>query len=191
MTATNDSLKVGDRAPDFSLSDHAGVQHELAEMCRDRPLAIFFERHLGCPFCHDHVMNVKLDYDRIRAAGGDATVIVMGGQDQAAGFKERHDLPFVCLSDPNKVAYSAFEAPRGNFWSVAGPKIWIAGLRAILRGGAGKIGDDVHQLQSSFVVDQQQIIRYVHRAKTSADYPDHDQIIATIESLTGASAAQA
>lgn len=180
-------LSPGDAAPDVALHDHTGRAVQLSELWR-QPVVLFFERHLGCPFCREHVADVRDDYERFRAAGAEVAVVTMGTPEQAAAFREERSLPFTCLSDPEQQAYRAFEIPRGGMSQIAGPAVWGAGLRATLRGGVRQPQGDLQQLHGVVVVDGRGVVRYVHRAKSSADMPPNDEILDVLRSLEGETA---
>ena len=133
--------------------------------------------------CREHVVDVRDDYQRFLDAGGDVAVIAMGTVEQTATFRDRNRLPFVCLADPQRVAYQAYGVPRGTASQVAGPAVWAGGLKATLRAGVGKPIGDVLQLHGAFVVDCQGVIRFIHLPKHSADQPTNDELIVQLQNL--------
>lgn len=133
--------------------------------------------------CREHVVDMRDDYKRFLDAGGDVAVVTMGTADQTAAFRERIQLPFICLADPERVAYRAFGVPKGTFGQIAGPAVWRGGLKAVLRAGFGKPVGDVLQLQGSFIIDQHGIIRFVHLPQHSADRPTNEELIAQLRLL--------
>jgi peroxiredoxin len=175
-------LSPGDNAPDLRIPDQDGVPRQLSELWR-RPLALFFVRHLGCPFCREHLHEVRDEYEKFQAAGGDVVAVTMGTPEQTAAFRASLRLPFLCLADEKQEAYRAFEVPRGSVSQVAGPAVWGAGLKALLRGGIGVPQGDVQQLQSTVVVDSHGVVRYIHRPTNSADNPPNDEIVKLLASL--------
>jgi len=126
---------------------------------------------------------VRNDYPRFRAAGGEVLVVTMGSVSQTAAFRERNQLPFACLSDPKREAYQAYRVPRGGLAEVAGPKVWLAGAKAVVRGGIGVPRGDTLQMPATFVIDRTGTIRFAHHPENQADRPSHEQIIATFETL--------
>jgi peroxiredoxin len=176
-------LSPGDHAPDIKLHDHTGRPIRLSELWR-RPVVLFFERHLGCPFCREHVAAVRDDYQRFQRAGAEVAVITMGTPEQTAAFRAERKLPFPCLSDPGQQAYRAFQIPRGGMNEVAGVCVWGAGLRATLRGGIRRPQGDVQQLHGVVVVDAAGVIRYLYRPKNSADMPSDAEILHQLEAMT-------
>ncbi|MEQ8787958.1 MAG: peroxiredoxin-like family protein [Pirellulaceae bacterium] len=176
-------LSPGDAAPDVALHDHTGQSVKLSQFWR-RPVVLFFERHLGCPFCREHVANVRDDYQRFRDAGAEVVVVTMGTPKQAAAFREERKAPFACLADPEQQAYRAYEIPRGGMNEVAGVCVWGAGLRATLRGGVRRPQGDLQQLHGVVIVDAAGVVRYVYRPKNSADIPANEVILHELQALT-------
>ena len=123
---------------------------------------------------------MRRDYNRFRDAGGEVAAITMGTPEQAAAFRDRHKLPFHCLSDPQRVAYEAFGIGRATIRQVAGPLVWLRSAWALVRhGGGAPIGDPL-QLHAAFIVDCSGVIRFARYPRHSADLPAHDEMIATI-----------
>jgi peroxiredoxin len=133
--------------------------------------------------CREHVVDVRDDYQRFLDAGGDVAVITMGSVEQTAVFRERNRLPFVCLADPQRIAYQAYGVPRASVMQVAGPAVWAGGLKATLRAGFAKPVGDVLQLHGSFIVDGQGVIRFIHLPAHSADQPANSELIERLKNL--------
>ncbi|MCC9607019.1 AhpC/TSA family protein [Blastopirellula sp. JC732] len=186
MSARN-SLEIGDAAPHVTVQTCQGEPVQLADRWRDQPLLIQFARHLGCPFCRDRAQQLKLDYAEIAKHRGDVVFITMGPHERAQQLKESMQLPFDVLVDPHRSAYQAFRVPRGGFSEIAGPRVWLPGLSAVLRSGIGTPGDDLVQLQGTFVVDETGVIRLVHTPRHSADFPQLSEVLAALDSQTAAS----
>jgi len=122
------------------------------------------------------VVDVRNDYEKFQAAG-DVAVITMGTVEQTAGFAQRLKLPFVCLADPDQTAYKKFGVHRGGVSEVAGPKVWAAGLRALVRGGAGKPVGDVLQMHAAFVIDSEGRIQLAEYPENSADITPNSALL--------------
>ncbi len=56
------------------------------------------------------------------------------------------------VSDERKALYAAFGLTRGSIGQVAGPRVWLPGLKAILRHGLGKPVGDPLMLSGWFLV---------------------------------------
>ena len=117
------------------------------------------------------------DYARANIA---MAIVMMGAVEKVAAIKEKFKVPFICLADPEQETYRAFEIPRGGLLSIAGPRIWLAGLRALFRGGMGRPGPDVHQMHAAVVIDTGGIVQLVHYPRNSADHVSFQQVVAAL-----------
>lgn len=94
----------------------------------------------------------------------------MGTPAMAAAFKEDAALPFTLLVDHTKETYRALEVKRGNLLAVAGPSVWIRGIKGIVTGKQGaKVEQDPFQLGATAVIEPGGTVRHIHRSKDSAD----------------------
>jgi len=180
MTVTMTDLPL---AADCELTDDAGTTRRLSEFWRDRPAAVVFVRHLGCPFCRQEAALLKRDWPRFDAAGAAVVLVTMSTAEDAAAFRKQFDLPFPVLADPDGHGYDAFAVPRGSLGAVSGPQVWAAGLKAVLQHGVGTPAGDVYRLSAAFVVDRDGTIRFAQRAANSADLPPHEEMLAALQTL--------
>src|SRR6056297_67583 len=135
-------LSPGERAPDFTLPDQDGRQVTLAELLQEGPLVLYFYPADFTPGCTKEACTIRDMHDEIASAG--MRVVGIAPQDAAshARFRDKHDLPFTLLSDPDKRAIRAYgvDGPlgvgvrRGTFLIGAGGEILDA-VRADLRIG--------------------------------------------------------
>ena len=176
---------MSDGAPDCKLVDDAGRERRLSELWREKPLVLFFVRHLGCPLCRSQAAEIRKNVGRFTEAGAEIAMVTMGTGDDAAEFRKRMELPFSVLADADQECYRAFSVPRGGVLSVIGPHLLPSGLLATLRHGAAKSATDPWQLPGAFVIDTQGAIRFEHRAKHSADWPKNDDLVAAIRAARG------
>jgi thioredoxin-dependent peroxiredoxin len=128
-------LKAGDRAPEFTLADQDGRKISLAELLRDGPLVLYFYPADFTPGCTKEACTIRDMHDEIAAAG--MRVVGIAPQDAAshARFRQKHDLPFTLLADPDKAAIKAY--------GVNGPLGMIVRRATFLVGADGVIRDAV------------------------------------------------
>ncbi len=107
-------------------------------------------------------------------------VVVMAEPEQALALIERYGLTYLVLCDPQQTAYQYFEIPQGRPMQYVGPKTWLTGLRAMIRGGIGKPSHDIKQMHGTVVIDSSGTVIYKHLGRHSADYtPLADVLSAT------------
>lgn len=106
-------LKVGDRAPEFVLRNDAGVDTSLTDLLADGSLILYFYPADFTPGCTKEACSIRDMHDDIHSVG--LRVVGISPQDGSshARFREKHELPFMLLCDPDKAAI--------NMYGVDGP----------------------------------------------------------------------
>ncbi len=132
-------LKVGDKAPEFSLPSTSGGSTSLKSL-RGKKVALFFYPKDDTPGCTKEACNFR-DHHRTLIRRG---IVVLGiSPDSVAShlkFQKKFDLPFSLLSDPDHSVASAYGA-----WGKK--KLYGREYDGILR--------------STFIIDEQGIIEHV------------------------------
>ena len=102
-------LAPGTKAPDFSLNDAAGKIVSLKQLLKSGPLILYFYPADFTPGCTKEACAVRDLHDDIVAAG--LRVVGVSPQSTAshARFRERHELPFTLLSDPDKATIRLYD----------------------------------------------------------------------------------
>jgi peroxiredoxin len=93
------ALKVGDRAPRFTLPDQNGAIVDSAEVLRSRALVLTFYRGFWCPYCNLDLQAIESAADAIRSHN--ATLVAISQQTASNSRKSRDQnrLSFPILSD--------------------------------------------------------------------------------------------
>jgi thioredoxin-dependent peroxiredoxin len=92
-------LRVGDRAPDFSLPDDAGNPVTLAELRSRGPVVVYFYPQDDTPGCTIEACTFRDSYEDFTEAGATVVGISADGGGKHRAFRDKHGLPFVLLSD--------------------------------------------------------------------------------------------
>lgn len=107
----------------------------------------------------------------------------------AAHFRDEYAIPFPLLVDRHKETYRAVELRRGSLWEIAGPPVWIRGMKGILQGHMWRVPkQDPEQLGGVIVAEPGGKVVYVHRSTRSSDNPPTDEVLAAIPTGAGATA---
>lgn len=175
-------LAAGDIAPDLMLPDHTGQSVKLSSLWHDQPLVLIFARHLGCPLCRGQLTQVRDQIQQYKDAGAEVAAVTMSPVAELPPFRERFQLPFRLLSDVERVAYRAYDLQRGGLLAVAGPVMWKRGWKSLITFGAGGVVGDPYQMPGSFVIGTNGILRWVHYAKSSADWGETVEHISAVQS---------
>ncbi len=102
-------LKAGSKAPEFMLENHEGAEVSLTDLLRDGPLILYFYPADFTPGCTKEACSIRDIHDDLVAVGLNVAGISPQDQESHTRFREEHNLPFVLLSDPDKVAIKMYD----------------------------------------------------------------------------------
>jgi len=96
------------RAPEFILKDDQGTDTSLTDLLQSGPLILYFYPADFTPGCTREACAIRDIHEDLVSVG--LTVAGVSPQDSEshARFRQEHDLPFVLLSDPDKVAIKMY-----------------------------------------------------------------------------------
>jgi len=100
-------LKVGDKAPDFTLTDKDGSPVSLSDFAGKRVVVYFYPRD-NTPGCTRQACAFAAAYDGFRDNGIAVIGISKDSVSSHQRFAEKYDLPFILLSDPDLIAIQGF-----------------------------------------------------------------------------------
>ncbi len=100
-------LEVGSKAPDFTLADKDGNWVSLSDFIGKKIVVYFYPRD-NTPGCTRQACAFAASYNQFK----EKDVVVIGiSKDSVAShikFAQKHQLPFILLSDPERKAIEAF-----------------------------------------------------------------------------------
>ena len=130
------TLKVGDKAPNFSAHDEQGDVISLADY-KGRKLAIFFYPKANTPTCTLEACNLRDNYQILKDEGYEILGVSADTQKKQSNFKKKFNFPYPLIADVDKSIINMFE--------VWGPKKFM-----------GRTFDGIHRL--TFVINEEGII---------------------------------
>lgn len=139
--------------------------------------------------CKAFLAQLRRAYPDIQAAGLDIAAVTLGQPGATRDFCRQQEVPFVCLSDPNRVAYTAFGLLSGAGVATQGvvrPSTWLAFAREALKGNVSTPpprGQDASQMSGLFVIDIDGSIQYAHRSRHLSDLISDEELAAAIAGL--------
>ena len=101
-------LEVGMKAPDFSLQDKDGNQVALADFAGKKVVLYFYPRD-NTPGCTRQACAFAQNYDGFKERGVEVIGISKDSVASHAKFADKHELPFILLSDPELVAIQGYD----------------------------------------------------------------------------------
>jgi peroxiredoxin Q/BCP len=100
-------LNMGDRAPDFTLQDQNGNTVSLSDFLGQRVVLYFYPKD-NTPGCTRQACAFGGLYGEFKNKGVEVIGISKDSVKSHAGFAARQNLPFILLSDPDRVAIEAY-----------------------------------------------------------------------------------
>ena len=117
-----------------------------------------------------------------RQRGAQVVLVGLGTTEETAAFKERYNIPFPMIADPEKALFKAFHLKQASATALLSPGMAVKGVAALLKGyGIGIPKGDVRQLPGVFIIDTEGRIRYSYFAEGPADHPEPDALLKAIQ----------
>lgn len=100
-------LQVGDQAPGFTLLSDAGREVSLDDY-RGKKVVLYFYPKDMTPTCTEQACQFRDRHQAFRDAGAEVVGISPDGAERHARFRDKHDLNFPLLADPNRTVAEAY-----------------------------------------------------------------------------------
>lgn len=98
----NNELKVGDKAPDFTLKDYKGNSYTLSDYQGKSPVVVYFYPKAGTPGCTKEACGIRDDKDRFKENNIEVFGISVDSPGEIKKFVADYHLNFPLLSDKEK-----------------------------------------------------------------------------------------
>lgn len=105
---TDQAIKTGDLAPDFSLPSVHGGERELSAALAKGPVVLSFYRGSWCPFCNLELNALQGRLPEIRSAGASLIAVSPEKPDSSLTHAEKLQLEFDVLSDEGNATARAY-----------------------------------------------------------------------------------
>lgn len=102
-------LEAGSRAPEFLLPDDRGGETALSDLLQEGPLILYFYPADFTPGCTKEACSIRDIHSDIQSVGLQVAGVSPQDAESHERFRDEHDLPFVLLSDPDKVAIKMYD----------------------------------------------------------------------------------
>ena len=134
-----DTLKVGDKAPNFETKDNQGIIRKLDDYS-GKKLVVFFYPKASTPGCTAEACNLRDHYQTFQSKGYEILGVSADSEKRQQNFVQKYQLPFPLLADENHDVINGF--------GVWGPKKFM-----------GREYDGIHR--TTFVIDGNGVIENV------------------------------
>ena len=101
-------LKVGERAPEFTLPDHTGKDRSLTELLSGSAIVLYFYPADFTPGCTRQACTLRDIHAEIQRAGLAVVGVSPQSPESHARFRDKYNLPFVLLSDEQKTVIKMY-----------------------------------------------------------------------------------
>ena len=102
------SVKAGERAPDFTLPDVFGNEVTLSTLLKQGPVVVTFYRGEWCPFCNLQLRAYQRILPQIQSLGATLVAISPQTPDHSLSTAEQKELTFSVLSDVGNTVARAY-----------------------------------------------------------------------------------
>jgi peroxiredoxin Q/BCP len=106
---TNSRLQPGDTAPDFTLTTDSGTTLSLADL-RGRKVILYAYPAAMTPGCTKQACDFRDSLASLQAAGYEVVGLSPDSPEKLAKFRDRDQLTFPLLADPDKQVLTAYGA---------------------------------------------------------------------------------
>lgn len=151
-------LDVGDKAPDFKLTNAVSKEISLTECLISGPVIVKFYRGEWCPICNLDLREIQKFLPQIESLGAMVLAISPQKPDDALSARQKNELAFEVLSDSNQEVIKAY-----NLQFDPGEDYHRRRDLTLLNGDGSKL----LPVPATFIINQNLIIEAVH---VEADY---------------------
>lgn len=110
-------LSIGTKAPEFTLEDKDGNKVSMSDF-KGKKVVVYFYPKDNTPGCTRQACAFRNAYDGFKKEDIQVIGISKDSIKSHQKFAEKHELPFILLSDPDLVAIKAFDVwkEKKNVW---------------------------------------------------------------------------
>lgn len=129
----NMAVKIGDKIPDFTLTDQNGNLFNPESLLSKKALVIYFYPKDETTGCKKQACAFRDHYQAFKDAGAEVIGISSDSAESHNGFANHHKLPFILLSDTEGAIRKRFGVPTSLFGLVPGRVTYIADKSGTVR----------------------------------------------------------
>jgi peroxiredoxin len=174
MTRPSPHLKIGDKAPDITVSDTHGHPVQLSSFWAHGPTLISFLRHFGCIHCRARLASLEQHKDELENAGLQLIALALGEPKHAERYCGKLAPDLDCFADDKNDGYYAWGLRQGTAGEAFahGLDILKASAKAFTSGHVqGATTGDPYMLPGTFIIDRDGLVRYAYYSEYAGDDP--------------------
>ncbi|MEM9246428.1 MAG: peroxiredoxin, partial [Cyanobacteria bacterium P01_F01_bin.153] len=125
------AIAVGDKAPNITLPSQSGTNITLSQFLGKSPVVVYFYPKDDTPGCTMEACGFRDEYQAFQDAGAAVLGISSDSVASHQQFADKHNLPFMLLSDVDGEARSAFGVPN-TLWVMPGRVTYVIDKEGIV-----------------------------------------------------------
>ena len=125
-------IAVGDKAPNFTLPSQSGTNITLSQFLGKSPVVVYFYPKDDTPGCTMEACQFRDEYQAFQDAGAAVIGISSDSVSSHQQFADKHNLPFVLLSDVKNEARNAFGVPN-TLWVMPGRVTYVIDKEGVVK----------------------------------------------------------
>ena len=109
----SESIKIGDKAPNFALFSQTGEAVELNDFLGNKPVVLFFYPKDNTAVCTKEACHFRDNFDEFRSLKGAEIIGISSDSIEShKSFADKNNLPFMLLSDPDDDVRKEYGVPK-------------------------------------------------------------------------------
>jgi peroxiredoxin Q/BCP len=125
-------VKVGDKAPDFTLPSQTGKKVTLSQFFGKKNVVLYFYPKDESKGCTRQACEFRDKYEVYLDLGAEVIGVSSDDVKSHESFASEHNLPFILLSDTEKNVRKLYGVP-STFWIIPGRVTYIIDKKGIVR----------------------------------------------------------
>ncbi|MEL7039305.1 MAG: peroxiredoxin [Cyanobacteria bacterium J06592_8] len=126
------AVKVGDTAPDFTLTSQTGESVSLADFRGKTAVVLYFYPKDDTPGCTMEACAFRDSYQVFKDAGAEVIGVSSDSAVSHEQFAQKHNLPFILLSDAGNKLRQVYGVP-ATLWILPGRVTYVIDKEGVVR----------------------------------------------------------
>lgn len=178
----NQGIRIGQKAPDFTLKDQTGKEISLYQLLKEGPVVMTWYRGGWCPYCNLALKSIADKVSEIKQAGATFLALTPELPDKSMTTAEKNNLPFAVLSDINNEV-----ARKYDLVFKLDPE---TASRYEEKFGLSKYNGNKNEelpIPATYIIDQKGIVRYAYINPDYKQRANPDDVVMQLNQIVSAS----
>jgi thioredoxin-dependent peroxiredoxin len=173
-------LKVGEKAPNFEVTDANGNAIKLDQL-KGKKVYVAFFRYAGCPICNFRIHELIQNYDSIKSEGYNIIAIYESSNATLKDYLADTPVPFSIVGDPDLKLYKKYGVEK-SFWKTMRTPFRKQSREAMVKGSElfpekYKRDGNRTRIHADFLIDENGLLKVVHYGKNIGDHLPVSEIL--------------